>query len=305
MRLPPLNALKAFEAASRLMSFQKAADELHVTPSALSYQIKNLEDKLGVTLFERNIRQVSLTPEGELIKPGIAGAFEQMQAAINLLQADTPDHVVVVSCAPAHAVKWLAPRLSSFGDAHPDLELRISASTKLADFSKDGVDVAIRFGSGHYPGLHVEPIFEEYLTPMIAPDLLAKGMPLNSPDDLQHYQLLHEDPLMPTKQYGWQDWLKEAGASSVDASKGIQFSHADFCLEAAVKGVGVALGRVELAAEDIREGRLVTPFDLKIRTGLITSFVCPPSHLSKEKTIKFRDWLFAELEGLCETNSTK
>lgn len=296
MRLPPLNALRAFEAASRLLSFQKAAEELHVTPSALSYQIKSLEEHLGVLVFERGNRQVRLTEAGEKIRPDIADAFQILQRGVDRLEAATPDNVIIVACGPSHVAKWLAPRLYRFAEKHPDLELRISAGLGLTDFAKDGVDVALRFGPGFYPELHVEKMFDEYLTPMVAPNLLAETHPIHQPEDLSHYQLLHDDSFtMFTKAVGWPEWLKAAGNSSIDGTKGLRFTHADHCIEAAVNGAGVALARVALGQGDLANGRLVAPFDLQIRTGCATSFVCPPSHIEREKNRLFRDWLFSEL----------
>lgn len=301
MRLPPLNALRAFEAASRLLSFQKAAEELYVTPSALSYQIKSLEEHLGVSLFERGNRQVTLTEAGDKIRPDIAEAFQLMQRGVDRLAAGTPDNVVVVSCGPSHAAKWLAPRLYRFAEKHPDLELRISASLSLTDFEQEGVDVALRFGPGYYPGLHVEKMFDEHLTPMIAPHLLASNHPINQPDDLRHYQLLHDDSFkMIGHNVGWVDWLKAAGNSSIDGTKGLRFTHADHCIEAAVNGAGVALARVALGTGDLKNGRLIAPFDLQIPTSYATSFVCPLAYIEREKVRRFRDWLFAELGCLNE-----
>ena len=296
LRLPPLNSLRAFEAASRHLSFQKAAEELNVTPSALSYQIKTLEDYLGQNVFERGNRQVNLTEAGRNIQPFIADGFEQFSAAMKQLHADTPDNVIVVSCGPSHAAKWLAPRLYRFADAHPGLELRISASLQLVDFARDNVDVALRFGPGGYIGLHEEKMFDESLTAMLTPQLLSQGAALLSPDDLASYQLLHDDSVRYMGySIGWIEWLQKAGTKSVNGKKGLRFTHADHCIEAAVNGAGVAMARIGLAAGDVTAGRLVRPFDIEIDTGLATYFVCPPAHMEREKNRKFRDWLFREL----------
>ncbi|MCV6602493.1 MAG: transcriptional regulator GcvA [Cohaesibacter sp.] len=296
MILPPLNALRAFEAASRHLSFQQAADELHVTPSALSYQIKSLEEHLGVAVFIRGNRQVSLTREGELIRSDIAEAFRLLKQSVAQLQRDEDDTIIVVSCGPSHAAKWLAPRLYRFADDHPELELRLSATLAFTNFERDGVDVALRFGAGNYPELHVEKMFDEYLAPMVAPSLIDKNGPLKEPDDLVNYTLLHDDSTsMIGPPIGWADWLHLAGAQRVNGEKGIRFSHADHVLDAAVNGAGIVLGRVVLGREDVAHNRLTMPFDLQIPTGYGSYFVCPPSSLKKSKVRKFRDWLFTEL----------
>ncbi|MCT4656287.1 MAG: transcriptional regulator GcvA [Cohaesibacter sp.] len=296
MRLPPLNALKAFEAAARHLSFQKAAQELHVTASALSYQIKSLEEHLGVAVFVRGNRQVTLTREGEQIRPGIAAAFETMQQTIDQLKTREEDNIIVVSCGPSHAAKWLAPRLYRFADDHPDLELRVSATLALTDFYRDDVDVALRFGPGNYPGLHSEKMFDEFLTPMVAPHLLQHGPRLEHPDDLKNFTLLHDDSFkLIGRSVGWVDWLEAAGASGVNGEKGLRFTHADHVLEAAINGAGVVMGRVALGREDVMKGRLIAPFPLQINTGFATYFVCPPAHMARPKVQKFRNWLFKEL----------
>lgn len=297
MILPPLNALRAFEAASRHLSFQLAAEELHVTPSALSYQIKSLEEHLGVAVFVRGNRQVSLTREGELIRPAIAEAFRLLKESVATLEREEDNNIIVVSCGPSHAAKWLAPRLYRFSDEHPELELRLSATLALTNFERDGVDAALRFGGGVYPDLHVEKMFDEFLIPMVAPSLMEKVGALENPDDLANYTLLHDDSMtLIGNSVGWVDWLRQAGATKVNGEKGLRFNHADHVLDAAINEAGVVLGRTVLGREDVASKRLITPFDLQISSGFGSYFVCPPANMNKSKVKKFRDWLFKELD---------
>ncbi|MGI9355850.1 MAG: LysR family transcriptional regulator, partial [Rhizobiaceae bacterium] len=173
-RLPSLNALRAFEAAARSLSFRKAAEELFVTPSALSYQIKQLEDQLQMPLFERLNRAVALTEAGRRLYPGIHEGLERMQGAVRTVGRTAQDKVLVVSSGPAFAAKWLAPRVYKFVDQHPDIELRIAAGLKLTDFNVDEVDIALRFGGGDYPGLFVEPLFDEAVLPLASPEYVER-----------------------------------------------------------------------------------------------------------------------------------
>jgi len=292
-RLPPLNALRAFEATARHMSFSKAADELFVTPSALSYQVRQLEEHLGQKLFERLNRAIALTAAGEKLYPGIHTGLLAMSEAVGGLKNTTPDDVLVVSTGPAFAAKWLAPRMYRFIEAYPDIELQLSASVKLIELDGGDGDVAVRFGYGDYPDLHVEPIFDELVTPMCAPELLERG--LRHPSDLENFTLLHDDSMRHIDRApDWLEWLRRAGVTNVDASRGMRFSHADHSVDAAVEGAGVALGRSSLAGRELQSGRLVAPFDIQLSTSAAFWFVCAPTDLEKPKVIAFREWLMKE-----------
>lgn len=292
-RLPPLNALRAFEATARHMSFSKAADELFVTPSALSYQVRQLEENLGQKLFERLNRAIALTAAGEKLYPGIHTGLLAMSEAVNGLKNATPDDVLVVSTGPAFAAKWLAPRMYRFIEAYPDIELQLSANLKLIDLNSDDADVAVRFGYGDYPDLHVEPIFDELVTPMCAPELIERG--LKEPSDLKNFTLLHDDSMRHIDRApDWQEWLRRAGVTNVDASRGMRFSHADHSVDAAVEGAGVALGRSSLAGRELQSGRLVAPFDIQLSTSAAFWFVCALTDLEKPKVAAFREWLMKE-----------
>lgn len=295
-RLPSLRGLQAFEAAARHLSFRDAADELSVTPSALSHQVRQLEDHLGVPLFRRLNRRVRLTDAGERIFPGIREGFTRLHETMALVGTATPDHVLVVSTGPSIAAKWLTPRVLRFMERHPDIEMRISASMRLADFVADEVDVGIRFGSGHYPDLHCEPLVGEWVTPMVAPERL-RGGEIETPADLAKLPLLHDgsmdfSPVAPR----WRDWFAAAGVENVDAQKGPRFNHADHALDAAIRGAGAVLGRSVLAADEVRTGRLAMPFpDLRVDTRLVYSFVCPKAALRRDKVQSFRSWIIEEL----------
>lgn len=295
-RLPPLNALKAFEATARHMSFSKAAVELNLTPSALSYQVRMLEGFLSVKLFNRLNRAIELTEHGQRVFPGVRESFELMSAAMARLTADTPDHILVVSTGPAFAAKWLTPKVVNFMEACPNLEMRVSANLALTDFVEDRVDVSVRFGAGRYEGLHSERLVGDWITPMVAPQLLEGDNALRTPSDIAKHMLLHDDSIqnLPSAPV-WKDWLSEAGVSGVDSGKGARFNHADHALNAAAKGSGVVLGRGVLAADDLEVGRLVIPFpELTIDTGFAFYFVCPPIMLDRPKVQQFRQWIFDE-----------
>lgn len=294
-RLPPLNSLRAFESAARLLSFQKAAKELFVTPSALSYQIRQLEEHIETPLFVRHNRLVSLTEAGEKLYPGVHEGFERFQQAVQSLKRGAQNNVLVVSSGPAFAAKWLAPRIYRFVDEHPEIELRIAASLKLVDFNVDEVDVAVRFGGGNYPGLHVEPLFKEAVLPLISPQLLEKIGGELGPEQFCNLTLLHDDStsfMLATT--GWSTWLEEAGVQGVDVSKGPRFNHADHGLDAAIDGAGVTLGRLSLAMRDIRSGRLVAPVEHYIRPNAGFYFVAPHATLDVSKIAIFRKWLMRE-----------
>jgi LysR family glycine cleavage system transcriptional activator len=290
-----LNSLRAFEAAARLMSFQKAAEELFVTPSALSYQIRQLEDYVQMPLFNRLNRAVALTEAGERLYPGVHNGFEHLQGAVRTIGRTAQSNVLVVSSGPAFAAKWLAPRVYRFVDQHPEIELRIAASLKLVDFNVDEVDVALRFGEGKYPGHFVEPLFDELALPLISPTLLEKFGGQIGADELGQLTLLHDDSTSFMKNVvGWESWLEKEGIADVDGTRGPRFNHADHGLDAAVDGAGIVLGRLSLAMRDIRSGRLVAPFDTYIKASAGFHFVAPENTLETPRIATFRNWLMAE-----------
>ena len=295
--LPPLNALRAFEATARHLSFTRAADELAVTPAALSHQIRGLEEFLGERLFERKARSIALTPVGATLYPGLHAAFLQIRQTVDLVDRDQASKVLVVSAPPGFTAKWLAPRLYRFMIAHPDLDTRISASRDLANFTSDGVDIAIRNGSTQRPGLWTQKLLDIHLMPVASPKLIRKLGGIANPPDLVRAPLIHDTMLgdlsgMPT----WADWLRAAGVDGVDIHRGLRFNSADHALEAAGEGAGVLLGQRELAHEDLRSGRLVILFGPMLRAERFFSLVCLAGAEKKPKIRAFIDWIAREAE---------
>jgi LysR family glycine cleavage system transcriptional activator len=289
-RLPPLNALRAFEAAARQLSFTRAAAELNVTQNAISHQIRALEQRLGVRLFRRLPRGLLLTEEAQRYLPPIRDAFDQIALATERLVGAGTGATLTVSVLPSFAAKWLVPRLGRFRAAHPDLDLRISAASQLVDFARDDVDVGIRMGRGAYPGLRVERLFGETLVPVCSPLLQTAGAhPLRQPEDLRHHVLLHDDDYA-----GWELWLGLAGVTGIDARRGPLFTDSGMVVQAAAEGQGVALARRQLAAGDLAAGRLIQPFDVTIPHDLAYYLVCPEATASQPKIAAFRGWLLAE-----------
>jgi LysR family glycine cleavage system transcriptional activator len=292
--LPPLNALRAFEATARHLSFSKAAQELHVTPAALSHQVRGLEDILGLKLFHRRARSIELTAPARLIYPGVRSGFEAIREALDHLGRGREDRILVVSAAPGLTAKWLVPRLYRFLARHPEIETRISASIGYANFASDGVDVGIRLSPGVHPELYVEKLSEEWLLPLCSPRLLDGDRPLRSPQDLARFPLIQVDlpGLVPT----WPDWLQMAGIEGIDTSRGLRLNVADHALDAASEGVGVVLAYKMVAARDIILGRLVAPFGPEVRVpGRSYYFVCTRGQEKRTPIKAFRDWLFAEI----------
>lgn len=293
-RLPPLTALRAFEAASRHMSFAKAADELNVTPAALSYQIKSLEADLGTPLFRRLNRAVELTEAGRALSPGTRDAFSVLTAAWHNAVRMVDTAVLNVTAGPAFTSKWLAPRLFSFAQAHPEIELRFHASLRIADFDRDDVDVAIRFGMGEDKDVYSRPLIKEWLTPMMNPELAAR---IKTPADLVQMTLVHDESVagfaVPSD---WNAWCKAANVT-LDTEHGPRFSQADHALDAAMEGAGVTLGRVSLAARALESGRLVAPFDVGIIAEPRFRFICPIGHEVRPNVAAFEAWILKELEA--------
>lgn len=295
-RTYPLNALRGFEASARHLSFVKAAEELHVTPAAVSHQVKKLEDYLGVLLFRRLSRGLLLTDAGQLFLPDLRDGFARLDKAVERVRQSDARGPLTISVAPAFAVKWLVPRLERFGAANPDIDVRISASLTVADFQRESFDAAIRLGRGEYPGLESTRLFDESVTPMCSPRLLDGDYSIRVPGDLRHQVLLHDDSLgFDAAAPGWSEWLGAAGVSIVDASRGPRFSHPDHALQAAIDGAGVVLGWLSLAAADLSAGRLITPFGLVLPMNLGFHLVCPAAHADRPKVVTFRKWLLDEV----------
>jgi LysR family glycine cleavage system transcriptional activator len=295
-RLPPLTALRAFDAAARHMSFAKAAAELNVTPAALSFQIKNLEEHLGTPVFHRLNRAVELTDAGRALAPGVADGFVALAAAWRAARRTSDSSALTVTAGPAFTAKWLAPRLFAFASAHPEIELRFSASLRLMDFDRDDVDVAIRFGLPRdEPGLSSHVLTREWVAPMMSPEL-AHAYP--DPADLAGAPLLHQDDITFLKPaIDWSAWFRAAGLEP-RLPAGARFSQADHAIDAATAGGGVVLGRISLAERDLREGRLVVPYDIGLTTEAVYRVVYPAGAETRPQVRTFIDWLEQEVKGL-------
>jgi LysR family transcriptional regulator, glycine cleavage system transcriptional activator len=291
--LPPLNALRAFEVIARHLSFARAAQELHVTPAALSHQIRALEEQLGTPLFHRRTRAIELTEAGRLIYPGLHAGFESLRRAMAELDRDRAGNVLVISATPGLVAKWLMPRLWRFLRAHPEIDARVSASLKLVDFTAEGVDVGIRLSKQITSDLHVELLFEDSMIPVCAPQLVEQG--LRSAADIVRFPLIHYDfaTSMHTPPV-WADWFPVAGLQGPDAGRGLRVNAADHALDAAVAGAGVALAHKLIASDDVHSGRLVA-FGPELPLRSAYHFVCPRGYETRPKVRAFRDWLFSEM----------
>ena len=289
-RLPPLNALRAFESAARHLSFTKAGEELYVTQAAVSHQIKALEEALGVQLFRRLNRRLMLTDAGQLYLPALSEAFDKIDAATGRLRADEDAGSLTVSVANSLAAKWLLPRLPRFRARHPDIEVEVSAADKMVDFGRDRVEMGIRYGLGNYPGLKVDLLMEDTVFPVCSPKLLDGRPPLRQPEDLRHHRLLHDD-IGIGEMPNWRSWLTAAG---VTGARGPRYSHSSLVLQDAIDGQGVALGRSSLVSLDLEACRLVQPFGPVLRSNFACYVVSPVATAERPKIKAFRDWLFEE-----------
>ena len=296
-RLPPLNALRAFESAARHMNFTRAAEELSVTPGAISQQIQNLESYVGEDLFKRSSKGLLLTDAAQTALPALREAFDRLQEAAELLTAAIDGRRVTVSAAPSFAAKWLVPRLGRFEAAHPEVDVWLSAGIELVDFSSGEVDIAIRYGSGRYPGLEVIRLMGETVIPVASPELLAQRR-LDSLDDLAGHTLLHDgSPDADDSCPDWTMWLSARGAKTIDGARGPRFNQSSLVIEAAMNGRGVALAKRALAQTDLDLGRLVAP--LAIATAVdFAYFVVHPKPKGRLAQVKaFVNWLKTEAEA--------
>ncbi|TAJ92804.1 MAG: transcriptional regulator GcvA [Reyranella sp.] len=285
--LPPLNGLRAFEAAARHMSFTDAAEELSVTQAAISHQVRGLEQRLGLKLFVRRNRSLLLSEAGQAYLPSVRAAFDQLnEATEKLLQKDKGGNLTVTTTS-SFAVKWLVPRLGGFQRSHPEIDVRISTGTSLVDFSREDVDIGIRYGRGQWSNLAAERLVVEDVMPVCAPSLLKGPNGLKKPADLKRFNLLHIGNFPDD----WQVWLTAAGVKGVDASRGVSFDFALAAYQAAMDGLGVALGRNPLVEPDLKAGRLVVPFEFKRSSDFAYYLVYPPEAIRRRKIKAFRDWI--------------
>ena len=298
-RLPSLNGLKVFWAAARHGSFAKAADELHVTPSAVSLQVRQLEDELGLKLFDRTARGLALTAPGQRVLPDVSSAFERLQQTFAALRDTDRASMLTVTAAPSFATKWLLPRLNRFLSAYPDIEVSLKATVELADFERSDADIGIRYGRGHYPGLVTELLMREMVFPICSPNLLANNDPAASTADfLATATLLHDDSTDQSEAFpGWKMWLRAGGIEGVDWRKGPHFDQSALAIEAAASGLGVALAPAVLVEQDLASGRLVRLDGAELSEPFSYFLVYPADRGGSGSVKAFRDWLFTELEA--------
>jgi LysR family glycine cleavage system transcriptional activator len=293
-RLPPLNALRAFEAAARHLNFSRAADELAVTPGAVSQQIQNLEDYVGASLFKRTPKGLLLTDAAQTALPALREAFDRLAEAASLLTAAVDGRRLTVSVAPSFAAKWLVPRLGQFEAAHPQVDVWLSADMEVVDFALGEIDLAIRYGAGRYPGLEVVKLMSETVIPVTSPGYL-EASPIQAPADLANHVLLHDgSPDADDSCPDWSMWLAARGIRGIDGTRGPRFNQSSLVIEAAAAGRGVALAKRALAQADLDSGRLVAP--LQDATAVdFAYFVVHPKAKGRLPQVKaFVSWIAAQ-----------
>lgn len=303
-RLPPLGAFRAFEAAVRHLSFKKAAEELHVTPAAISHQIKALEDHLGVQLFERLPRAIALTDPARAMLPKVREAFECLAVAIERGQMRPDTGKLSISAPPSFASHWLMPRLHRFAALHPEVDLSLSSRSNLIDKSggeglelgEGDAEVFIRYGGNQqYQGCRVKALFTPTYLPACRPDFLEGENALLQPSDLRHYTLIHDDTIPDeADRPSWDAWLRAAGVTDVDASRGPHFSDGGLALEAAIDGLGIVLALKPLVEADVVAGRLVFPFDMAMPTHAAYYLAVPEAVAERRAVVDFCNWLIEE-----------
>lgn len=297
-RLPPLSSLRAFEAAARHGSFKQAANELAVTPTAISHQIRFLEEYTGLTLFERQVRKVVLTEAGAQLYPVLRDGFNAFEAVFKKLAVDRAPRTVTISATSAFTATWLAPRVASFRALHPDIDLQLHASDQAVDFAGEAVDIAIRYGRGPYPGMASEVMFADRFAPLAAPSL----GPLTVADlkriPLIDFRWSNPHPLNPT----WERWHEQAGLPWEPPPGQLRFSDEGHAIQAAVAGQGVALLSLRLTRDDIAAGRLVQPFGPAI-PGHVYHMVMSAGHAPAAHVLAAADWLRAQVAAMEETEN--
>lgn len=297
-RIPSLNGLKAFESAARHLSFTQAAHELNVTQTAISHQIRRLEDELGVRLFLRAKDGLTLTSEGRAYLPGVRSAFNELRHSTQMLLGSRESNTLTISTLVSLASKWLLPRLGSFQEAFPGIDVRVTASTELVDFHKAGIDAAIRYGRGDWPGLRADRLMSDEVFPVCSPRLLAGPKALKAPADLRHHRLLQVSGMTDDD---WGIWLNAAGQPQVLAEGSrLTFDLAMMAVQAAIDGLGVCIGRSTYVDEDLKAGRLVAPFDLKLKSDFGFYLVTPLENADSNKVQAFRTWLMEQIDSAAD-----
>lgn len=289
--MPPLNAVRAFEAAARHLSFTRAAEELYVTHGAVSRQVKNLEEFLDKKLFQRLPGRLDLTPAGRVYAELVREVLEQLAHGTAEMMRDAGREKLTVSVIPSFASRWLVPRLERFYEAYPDWEILINVTLDLVDLERDGIDLAVRLGRGRWPGLSQDYLFSADLAPVCAPDLISAEKPLSTPNDLSHHRLLHTDA-----REQWTTWLRLAKAEGVDVMRGPVYSDVNVTIQAAIEGQGVALANLQLIQNELDAGKLTAPFPLSLTEDVGYYLVYPRGTGEHEKIKAMRDWLRQETQ---------
>ncbi|MCJ1883988.1 transcriptional regulator GcvA [Pseudomonas sp. LA21] len=298
---PGIRSLRTFEAAGRHLNFTRAAEEVGLTPAAVSHQIKELEDQLGLTLFTRTSRSIQLTPGGALLLEAAAESLDLLRrATVRARRLSRSAEQLRVSLTARFATHWLLPRLPAFRALHPGLKLSFDVSDELRDFAVDDIDLAIRFGSGHYPGLRAERLFDTLIVPVCCPSLLTEGPPLREPRDLLAHTLCFVD--CETEGAPWPDWARwmtAAGMEDFDASNCVAFDDTSHVVQAVLEGGAVGLADRALVSRELEQGLLVQPFELGVPVAedYAYNLVYPQASADDPRVIAFRDWALAELAG--------
>ena len=296
--VPGTRALRTLEAAARHLNFTRASDELGLTPAAVSHQIKEIEDQLGVSLFARTSRSMRLTPAGAVLFEASGDAISLMNRAVARAQKLARGQSLLKVTADAHfAAKWLMRRLDRFREIRPDIELRFDISYEVRNFEVDDIDVAIRFGGGKYPGLSSDRLFDNVIVPVCSPHLLERGPPLTEPRDLFNHRLVHIDWSRRGVSWpNWPMWMAAAGIDDFDDSRAVVFGTSSDCIQAAIEGSAVALADFAMIAHDLSEGRLVQPFELGVRMAPEFAYhlVYPQAAANDPRIAAFRAWILDE-----------
>lgn len=292
--LPPLNALRAFEATARLSTLAAAAAELNVTPSAVSHQIRTLEETLGVKLFRRANRRLSLTTDGRALLPGLSDGFRRLTAAVAELETNQREGTLTISMLSTLAMRWFMPRLPRFHREHPEIDVRISTTTRTVDLEREDIDIAIRHGHGDWPDVRSEKLFQLETLPVCSPELPRAAAPLDSPRDIRHHVLLRAD----ARPDDWRHWLDSVGEPNLKPSRELTFDTTDFALAAAIRGLGIAIADRHIIHDDLEAGRLIAPFQASIAHDSGYYLVYPHERGRHPKSIAFREWLLREAAEL-------
>jgi LysR family glycine cleavage system transcriptional activator len=287
-RLPNLAALRAFEAAARHQNFSRAADEIHVTHGAISHQVRSLEEELGVSLFARHGKRITITPEGERFAATLRKALTEIAQAAITLQDEAKQQRLTVTALPSFAARWLSPRVGRFIEQHPEFEVMLQSSSHLTDFVREPVDVGIRFGRGTYPGLFVEKVMDDSYYPVVSPRFNNGKLP-RTPAKLERGMLLRceDEP--------WTPWFRAAGLDMPEPAGGLVFQDSSMLVRAAAEGHGIALARRAIVATELASGELVRLFDIEVPCPQSYYFVCLPRSLQKPQVQAFHKWLFEEI----------